>query len=161
MNELKEKLKVEIVRLEPMRVACVNGFGPNPEKLAWDKLVSWSKSKGLLDDGQKHRIFGYNNPNPSPGSPNYGYDFWVTVGPEIEGDDTARIIDFPGGLFAVTRSNGVENITPNWKRLVAWMEKSRYRQARHQWLEEHISFEPFEPLTPESFTLDLYLPIDE
>ena len=76
--------QVRIVRLEPMRVACASGFGPSPEGEAWDTLIGWAKSQGLLDDLDALRFFGYNNPDPSPGSPNYGYDQWVTAGPDAK-----------------------------------------------------------------------------
>ena len=68
---------VQIVTLEPMRVASAWAFGPNPEEMAWQKLVAWAESHDLLSTG--HRVFGFNNPNPSVGSPNYGYEYWLTV----------------------------------------------------------------------------------
>lgn len=155
---MSEELDVRIIKLDPVRVACVNGFGPEPEKIAWEKLMAYYKEKGLDHDGNQHRIFGYNNPNPAPGSPNYGYDFWVTVdhGAESEGD--VRVFDFPGGLYAVTAVIGVENIVPMWQKFVAWREKSKYEYGGHQWLEEHIKVEDVDP---GSFLLDLYMPIKE
>ncbi len=36
MNELE----VRIVRLEPMRVASAQGFGQNPEEIAWSKKIT-------------------------------------------------------------------------------------------------------------------------
>ena len=75
-------LDVRLVTLAPMRVASFYGFGPSPELVAWEKLMAWSRPKGLLDGPTRARIFGFNNPNPSAGSPNYGYEFWIEVGPE-------------------------------------------------------------------------------
>ena len=94
-------LDVRIVKLPPMRVACVNGFGEGPEGMAFDKMRAWAEAHHLL--GKPYRLFGYNNPDPSPGSPNYGYDVWITVDESVQADGDARIIDFPGGLYAVTR----------------------------------------------------------
>jgi DNA gyrase inhibitor GyrI len=156
-SEMTE-LEVRIVRLEPMRVACVNGYSETPEEDAWNALMAWAKPKGLLDDGDSFRIFGFNNPNPSHGTPKYGYEIWLTVGPEIEPEDNLRIHDFSGGLYAVTQCIGIPNIGKVWKQLVAWRENSKYKQAYHQWLEEHTS--PLEP-SPEKLNLDLYLPITE
>jgi len=59
-------LDVRIVKLEPMLVASFLGFGESPEDLAWKQLIPWAKSKGLLDDAETHRIFGFNNPDPPP-----------------------------------------------------------------------------------------------
>jgi AraC family transcriptional regulator len=151
------ELDVKIVRLEPIRVICFNGFGEGPEGLALEKLFNWAKA-----NEKKGRVFGYNNPNPAPGSPNYGYDAWMVVDESVRADSEARIIDFPGGLYAVVRcpvTNPGEDIPVTWQKLVHWRENSRYREAAHQWLEEHI--DPKNAAGGENFTLDLYLPIKE
>lgn len=151
-------LQVRIVKLEPVRVASVHGFGESPEHQAWEKLIAWARPKGLLDDLEKHRIFGFNNPDPSPGSPNYGYEFWIVVDPDVEPEGDVRIVDFGGGLYAVARCEGLGNIGQVWKGLVAWREDSKYRGGSHQWLEEHIG--PVDaPQDEDALVLDLYLPI--
>jgi len=151
------EIEVRIVTLEPMRVASAYGFGEQPEEQAWSKLLTWAKSQEYEDLSQ-YRFFGFNNPNPSPGSPNYGYEQWMTVGPQVEGDDEIEIKDFQGGLYAVTRSQGLQNISENWQKLVVWREDSKYKEAHHQWLEEC-----FTPLAErlEDFVFDLYAPIVE
>ena len=154
-------MNVRIVNLPPMRVACVNGFGEGPEGIAFDKMKAWAQAHNLLEE--PHRLFGYNNPDPSPGSPNYGYDIWLTVDESLQADGDARIVDFPGGLYAVTRievKNPGDDIPGAWQKLVKWMESSRYRHGRHQWLEEHIG--PLGEMGGDKpFTLDLHLPIME
>ena len=72
-----DDFEVKIIKLPPMRVACVNGFGDGPEGIAFDKMKAWAQAHNLLE--RSHRLFGYNNPDPSPGSPTYGYDVWLTV----------------------------------------------------------------------------------
>lgn len=149
------ELEVRIVELEPMRVASAYGFGEQPEYIAWEKILNWAKRQGI-EDFSTHRFFGFNNPNPSHGSPNYGYEQWITVGPEAEGDDEIEIKEFPGGLYAVMRSEGLQNITENWKKLAAWREDSKYQPAHHQWLEE--CFTPHAERL-EDYVFDLYAPI--
>ncbi|MCL4271758.1 MAG: GyrI-like domain-containing protein [Anaerolineales bacterium] len=152
---------VRIVNLPPMRVACINGFGDSPEGMAFEKMKVWAAAHKLLE--KPYRIFGYNNPDPSAGSPNYGYDVWITVGESVQADGEARIIDFAGGLYAVTRvevNNPGADIPAAWQQLVKWMETSKYHHARHQWLEEHIGLLG-EVGGEQPFTLDLYLPIAE
>lgn len=158
------ELDVRIVKLEPLRVASAHAYSGSPEQDAMEKLMAWAKPKGLLDDPEKHRVFGFNNPDPSPGSPNYGYEFWITVDstvdPGVEPEGEIKIKEFPGGLYAVTRCEVKatwEDIPGTWKRLVAWRENSKYLGANHQWLEEHLG--PLE--SSEEFVLDLYLPIAE
>lgn len=155
------ELDVRIVKLEPMRVASAHAFGPGPEGEAMEKLVAWAKPKGLLDDRKGHRIFGFNNPDPSPGSPNYGYEFWIVIGPDVEPEDEIKVKEFPGGLYAVTRcevlGDAYDIIPATWKQLVTWLENSKYRGSTHQWLEEQLS-----PIGgTEDFVLDLYMPIVE
>ena len=125
------------------------------------KLDAWAGPKGLRDDPRKHHIFGFNNPNPSPGSPNYGYELWIEIGPKVEPEGDVRILDFDGGLYAVTRCEVPEGqydvISATWKKLVAWREDSMYNWGYSQWLEENI---PSDSPGIE-FVLDLYLPISE
>jgi AraC family transcriptional regulator len=152
---------VRIVELTPMRVVSFLGFGESPEQLAWDKLIAWATPRGLLDDRNKHRLFGFNNPNPSAGSPNYGYEVWIVVDPKREAEADEKILDFEGGLYAVTEcvvpKGDFDVIGATWKKLVAWREDSKYQCGAHQWLEESLPESP--PGT--EFVLELYLPIAE
>ncbi len=159
------ELVVKIVRLDPMRVASTYGFGPSPEGIAWEKMRNFMQAQGMLDAVSSHRYFGFNNPSPAPASPNYGYEQWVVVGPDVESEGDAQIKDFPGGLYAVTRCD-LTNIESQWKRLVAWREDSLYKVGRHQWLEESITPERAlnmgqEEFDPAAHILDLYMPIGE
>jgi AraC family transcriptional regulator len=153
---------VQIVRLEPARVASVLGFGSSPELEAIGKLVAWAKPKGYLENLAAHRVFGFNNPSPSPGSPNYGYELWMVVTEEVQPEGVVEIKAFPGGLYAVKKcvvaGDAYEIIPATWKQLVMWREDSPYRAASHQWLEEHLQVEFSEG---EPWALDLYLPIEE
>ncbi|OGO06708.1 MAG: hypothetical protein A2Y73_02815 [Chloroflexi bacterium RBG_13_56_8] len=155
------EIEVRIVKVDPMRVASVWGFGESPELIAYGKLLAWAKPKGLLDDCEKHRVFGFNNPNPSPGSPNYGYEYWITVGPDMEPEGDVRILDFRGGLYAVARceiQGDPAIIGETWKLLDAWVAESAYRMSNHQWLEEHLNTEN---ILEGTWTMDLYYPITQ
>lgn len=149
---------VKIVRLEPMRVAYALGFGTSPEALAWNKLLAWAKEKGLSDDLKGHRLFGFNNPNPTPANPEYGYEQWVTVAPEIKPEGGVLVKEFEGGLYAVARTKLV-NITETWQNLAAWVSESGYELASHQCLEECLGFTGGVPDLDTEF--DLYAPIKE
>lgn len=147
---------VRIVRLEPMRVAAALGFGAEPENLAWDALTRWAASEGLRLS--EHRLFGFNNPSPTPGSPNYGYEQWLVLRGRAGSSDEVKFKDFPGGLYAVLRCQGIPNPTL-WRELVRWRESSPYRAAHHQWLEECLT--PDVLGDPGRVEFDLYLPIAE
>jgi DNA gyrase inhibitor GyrI len=134
------ELHVEIVRLDPMQVGAFYGFGAEPEAEAMDKLLAWAVPQGLFDDGVTHRVFGFNNPSPSAGSPHYGYEFWL----ELKADDLAAAATpdvehkiFAGGLFAAARCRGVAAVPATWRALVTYLEDSRYTMTGGQCLEQH------------------------
>ena len=150
-------MDVQIVTLQPMRVASVLAYDAEPEMKAWGKLLDWARAHHAMD--KPHRVFGFNNPSPSPGSPNYGYEVWLTVGQDVQSDDRVTVKEFAGGMYAVTRCTGIPNIFNRWQGLLKWIETSPYKPAHHQWLEEHLAYGPDVPL--DAFVLDLYLPIDK
>ena len=160
MNELD----VRVVRLEPIRIASALGFGESPEPIAWKKLLTWAETNGLLANLDAVRFFGFNNPSPSPGSPNYGYEQWITVGPDVTAGGDVEIKEFAGGLYAVTRCRNINEIMQTWKNLAAWLENSSYKMGRHQWLEECLtkpSSPELEEIPLEDLVMDLYCPVLE
>lgn len=95
-----------------------------------------------------------------PGSPNYGYEQWITVGSDTGPAKEIEVKAFPGGRYAVARCT-LGRIGEVWKQLNTWWEDSPYRKASHQWLEEALSsLEDLESGSPD-IVLDLYLPIAE
>ena len=151
------EIEVRIIKLEPMRMVSVYGFGTEPEGIAWDKIKAFAKNNELNLADDSVTTFGFNNPNPSKGSPNYGYEIWLPFAGVVERDSDLRIVEFSGGLYAVTTFKGLENIGEVWGKLVKWAEGSKYKRAHHQWLEELTTFEA--PL--EEYVFNLYLPIAE
>lgn len=154
-----DKIDVRIETLPPMRVASANGFGLEPEGIAHEKMAAFLQKKGLLEGyGSAIPAYGFNNPSPAPGSPNYGYEIWAVVPPEVEPEGDIRVVMFSGGLYAVTRFENLENIGQVWDELVKWRENSPYLHSNHQWLEHHLN--PLESdLT--KLVFELYLPIKE
>ena len=149
-------LDVQIVRLDPARVVYTHGFGESPESIAWTKLTDWMAANGVKFE--EHDFYGFNNPNPSPGSPNYGYEQWMVIDAPVEETEDVKVKDVEGGLYAVSRCK-LPGIGDAWKRLSAWREEeSAYTHGAHQWLEKSVT----PPGTPfEDIVMDLYLPIAE
>jgi effector-binding domain-containing protein len=152
------ELDVRIVRMEPMRVASAHGFGTSPEAEAWEKILAFAESKGL--DLKETRFFGFNNPSPSPGSPNYGYEQWMVVGPGVAGEGEITIKEIPARAYAVLGCEGLHVIGERWRQLVTWFEDSPYQKPAHyhECLEELLSA-PDAPV--DDYVFDLFLPIAE
>jgi effector-binding domain-containing protein len=152
------QLEVRIVKLPPMRVASALGFGTQPENQAWKMIQTFAKANGIDLKSEGVQTYGFNNPNPTPGSENYGYEIWLPVGPDIEAQEPIELKDVTGGTYAVTRFTGLSNIGRVCKELVAWFEDSPYVWPPNctQCLEGLLN--PFQS-DPEGFVFDLYLPI--
>ncbi|MHA1214799.1 MAG: AraC family transcriptional regulator [Candidatus Hodarchaeales archaeon] len=163
MSKAGTKLDVRIVRLPPMRIASFRATGNEigvPEKKAWTGISTWAEEKGLLDNLEEHPVYGFNNPDPSPEREEYGYEFWIKIGPEITPEGEIKLKDFPGGLFAVTTTRLIidDDCIPAWKKLVDWVKNSAEWEFGNNLLLE-------KPLNPrakvEDIILDLYCPIKE
>lgn len=148
-----EKFDVHIVNLPAFKAASFYGFGKTPETEAHQAAKDWLEKHNLIHP-KAFRNFGFNNPNPSSGSPNYGYEVWINPTEGLPKDHGAKEIEFSGGLYAVATCPTLDVIRESWQKLVAWRDSSQYDTAKHQWLEELIK--------PWEFALDkfeLYLPI--
>ena len=160
-----KEFKVEIVELEPMRVASVQAISETPEHDSWEKMRAWAEPKGFLEDLEKHPVFGFNNPDPSPGQKEYGYEFWMRVGPDVEPEGGVEIKEFEGGLYAVTTCNLKEELESDffkekgflesWHKILDWVKSSEYEFASHQCLEK--AHDP--TASEEGLILDIYCPI--
>ena len=153
-------IDVKIITLAPMQVASALGFGEGPEVLAWEKIFNFLRQKGLWEDMESLNYYGFNNPDPTPASPNYGYEQWVVIPEAISGTEEVEIKQFPGGTYAVALCEGIPNIFQRWKELFAWREDSPYQAGSHQWLEKWEN-PTKEGLSEEDMVMALYLPIQK
>ena len=134
-----------------MNVMVFHDYSPSPEEAAMAKLLKWAEDHQALGRTPALRIFGHNNPDPSPGTESYGYDFWLEL-PQGQdwvgadeglndggGDAAPSIVNFKGGWYAALHHDGPgEQIPETWKRLVALLAESPLEGSEHQWLEEHF-----------------------
>jgi DNA gyrase inhibitor GyrI len=157
-----EKQEIRIVTLPAMRIASFYSYSEYPETEGWTKVVRWAKAHDCWHEAPTSRVFGFDNPSPSEGSPNRGYEFWLTISPDVQPDEEIKIKEFSGGLYGVlhcdVKGDPFEIIPSAWQKLVKWLESSHYHYANHQYLEEHLSrTDPSQG----GFVLDLYIPIAE
>lgn len=151
---------VRIVTLKPFRVAVANAYGPSPETEAIAEIFEYASKNGLLKPGV--RFFGENNPYPSAGTPDYGYDMYMTVGPEAQPEGKIEMRDFPGGLYAVTHCPGDPSMLfAVWQKLEAWVKNSKYDLGPEQCLEEHLYEDVVRNGSAKLTGFDLYLGIKE
>jgi DNA gyrase inhibitor GyrI/DNA-binding transcriptional ArsR family regulator len=161
-SKIKTDLDVRIITLDPMRIASVRATGKDigaPESKAWNIMSTWAEEEGLLDNLEKHPVYGFNNPDPSPDREEYGYEFWIKIGSDIQPKKDIEVKDFSGGVYAVTTTRRMveDDVTPAWKKLAEWVKTSKYEFGNHQLLEK-----PLNPRAkPEDLILDLYCPIKE
>jgi DNA gyrase inhibitor GyrI len=159
-EETTADLDVRIERLEPMRVATARAMSETPERDAWEKLRAWAEHKGLFDDMEKHPVYGFNNPNPTSKSKEYGYEFWMVIDADMEVGGEIEVVNFPGGLYAVAtcklHGDPKGNVIDVWKKLWEWVQSSAY-----EWRETHELEKLHNPLGAEKdAVLDLYLPVE-
>jgi effector-binding domain-containing protein len=151
---------VRIVDLPPMRVASSLGFGKQPEDQAWKQMLRFAASVGIDPKKKGFQTYGFNNPNPTPGSDNYGYEIWLPIGSDVEAEPPIQIKEVAGGKYAATRLTGLSNIGRVWKELVAWFEDSPYNCPPNYCQCLEALQNPLEA-NPEKYVFDLYLPIAE
>ncbi len=159
-------MEVRLERLEIMRAAYTHAFSDTPEEDSGKKIREWAKSKGLMEKGIGARLFGrntYPTDKPEP----HGYEFYLTVGPNIESEGDIKIREIPSGLCAVLRFGNLDKIGEAWKKLWKWIEESDYEHAgwkkcEHGWVdgfEEHLNWQEEEPRTEWMF--DLWVQLKE
>lgn len=154
-----DELEVQFIRLQPMRVVSFQAISESPENEAWAKLREWAEPKGYFDDLEKNPIYGFNNPDPSPGKKEYGYEFWLVVNPDFKSDEV-EVKDVPESFNVVTRCNvedPARDITEAWKKILQWIKKHKIKFAGRCGIEKVI----VPSHSGEGFILDIYIPVKE
>ena len=158
-------MEVRLERLETMRAAHVHAFSETPEEDAWKKLTSWAKPRGLLEEGVRTRVFGrntYPTDKPEP----HGYEFFLTVGPDVKPEGDIDIREIPGGLYAVLRFKDLDNMKDAWLHLWNWINESEYdhigwRKGDHGWCNGFEGrLNPLER-SPRDWIFDLWVQLKE
>lgn len=170
-SKIVENLKnVRIVLLPACTVASYHFMGENPEETVGAQMDKFVRQSQLYELKPDARLFGFNHPNPSANSPQYGYEDWVTIPEDMEVPAPLVKKHFAGGLYAAhTIKFGDFH---EWNLLHKWVidnEKytSNYSEQGEEimggCLEEHLNWVYASHMGwPENFIdgqLDLLLPI--
>lgn len=146
---------VRILSLPACDMITYRVISASPEKDAWEKMMKWLSSKDHLDR-RFLRYFGFDNPGPSEGKTEYGYEVWVTKPDGLVIEDPFVEKKFQGGFYAVTVCT-LDNIGERWMQLCHWVKNNNIWEYREDiCLEESIS-----PSGVIPFQLDLFEPIQK
>lgn len=169
MEIMNDKIKIRLERLKTLRATYFHALSDNPEEEAWKKAEKWASQKGLLNDKSTLRIFGrntYPTENPEP----HGYGFFLTIPPDIKVEKEILIRLIAGGLYAVARCEGLEQMGVVWPELWKWVERSEYKYIGETkgdngfelGFEEHINwYSSLIEKSEERFIFDLMLQLWE
>ncbi len=150
--KMVEKDSFKIVTLPEMRVVSFHAMGESlgePEPKAGAKLYAWAEPLGLYEKPEKHRVFGFNNPDPKFNKETkefiidkdnpYGYEFWMTID-DLEVDNEVTVKTIPEGLFVTKNCIGVDDLGKTYQDLMKWIKESKdYDFGHHQCLEENTN----------------------
>jgi AraC family transcriptional regulator len=141
----KENLleKVEIIKVPELTIASCHIIGDSPECKSRDLLIDWAKSVGLPYEIGPAKFYGFDNPDlcrPANAGEEHGYENWLTINTDVKGNDKIKIKKFNGGLYAGCETT-VRNVGKSWRKLINWVETSRYKIGEHQFLEEPLKWD--------------------
>ena len=147
-KELVEKEScVRIVLLPSCTVAAYQFIGDNPEENAGEVINAFVRFSGLYEKKPDARMFGFNHPDPKPGSDDHGYEIWVTIPDDMEVAGPLTKKNFDGGLYAAYTINYPD--FHEWRFLAEWVKNNEtYRADYHDremcdmsgCLEEHLNW---------------------
>ncbi|MGF7048110.1 DNA-binding transcriptional MerR regulator/DNA gyrase inhibitor GyrI [Paenibacillus sp. DS2015] len=171
-NESLSKLtNVRIIYLPPATVASIHFHCDEPEAHANEVMNKFVREYNLCEIKQDLRHYGFNNPNPSSdtpaGSPDHGYEVWVTIPEDVVVPEPLTKKYFAGGLYAAHMIKMGD--FHEWQWLCDWAQISE--EYEPNWgepecmdglLEEHLNYINHVNLPntePVGMQLDLLIPI--
>lgn len=156
---------IRIIKLPKMTIASYGAISETPENDCW-KVVNKLVEDYSLQDCPGFRHFGFNNPDPTPGKAEYGYEMWVVVPENLPIPEPFVKKEFAGGLYGALPTY-MTVIGERWGQLFDWVQTNDSYELdvdipnmRHE-LEECMDYVAFNSeATPVSEKqLDLLLPI--
>lgn len=130
---------VRIVLLPPCTVASYQFAGDDPEETVGEVMDMFIRSSKLYEIKPDARMFGFNNPEPQPGSDYHGYEDWVTIPDDMEVALPIVKRHYDGGLYAAYTINFPDFY--EWNFLKEWVKNSeKYQEDHRDYLEEHLNW---------------------
>jgi AraC family transcriptional regulator len=135
------KLKVEIIQREEMRVAFFRHIGPYDKcGAAWEKLLGWAGSKGLLNDNSVCIGAGYDDPDVTDPD-RIRYDACIEVDKSVPEEEGIGIQTLKGGTYAKMVHHGsYDALKDIYKSFyVSWLPKNGYVPGDGPGLERYVT----------------------
>ena len=150
--------------LPEMRVACFDGYRPEPENSAHEQMNAWLAEHPEV--AASYRCFGHNIDaagNLAHEPDNEGYRVMVTLPEDISSAPESATATIEAGVFVVTGIEGSFEedpsgswITEGWRRLDVMVKRQGLKlHPSHRWFEELL-----EPVEPGNTRFDLYAELD-
>ena len=153
-------MKVEIVELEPLKVASVRHVGPyNQCSKAWEKLCSWAGPKGLLRPGCIFLGLSHDDPEITPPD-KVRYDACLSLDTDCASEGDVHIKHIEGGAYAKTTHFGpYENLSRTYNQLCGqWIPANEYKIASKPSIEIYLNSP--EDSEPEDLITDIHVPLE-
>jgi len=80
-------------------------------------MLNWCEKRNFIIGDDRNIIYGFNNPNPTSETSEYGYEFLLKVERDEKPEDDVRVIEYHGGSYAVTECTGAQGILQSWQAL--------------------------------------------
>jgi AraC family transcriptional regulator len=152
-------MKIDIKRIEPMRVAFVRHVGPYDQcGKAWEKLCTFLGKEGLLANAQ---FIGICHDDPEVTAPDrIRYDACVTVDDGFQPAGEIGVQTVRGGDYAVTTHFGpYKRLNETYSKLMGqWLPRSGRELCSDPCFEVYLN-DP-ESTDPEDLLTDIHVPLE-
>lgn len=152
-------MKVEIIEMDPVRVAYVRHVGPYNEcSRAWEKLCMWAGPRGLLAPGVQFLGLCYDDPEVTPVH-RIRYEACITVDEDVEGEGKIGVQQLEGGPYArATHFGPYDNLSRTYSQLCGrWCAGNGYELASKPSVEIYQNSP--EDTEPEDLVTDVHVPL--
>lgn len=157
-NKGADPMPVEIQDRPALRIAAVMHRGPPSEiGRAFDRVVAWAGPRGLTGPSARGVAVYLDDMAITPPQEQRALA-GLTVGPDVEGDETVAIHEAPGGRYAVLRFKGpYAHLGRGYDELFDWLLTSGEEPAHAPCLEVNLNDPRATP--PEDLLTEICLPL--
>jgi AraC family transcriptional regulator len=161
LREGGKPMKVEIKKMQPMRVAFMRHVGPYSEVGAtWERFMAWAVPRGLIAPGATFLGVCHDDPDVTPPE-KIRYDCCLTVGDDFQPEGEVGVQEIASGTYAVTTHFGpYSKLGDTYAALCGQWAPQCGRELRSAPCFEIYLNSP-ESTEPEDLLTDIYLPLED